>query len=83
MEGKHYKDGLRVGHWKIWLKNGEERTQGVFDENSSGHFTEWYETGRRKMEVNFKDGEKEGLWTSWNDYGNITKTETYKNGELV
>ena len=80
---KHYKDGLRIGHWKIWLKNGEERTQGVFDENSNGHFTEWYENGRRKMEVNFKDGEKEGLWASWNDYGNITKTETYKNGELI
>ena len=80
---KHYKDGLRIGHWKIWLKNGEERTQGVFDENSNGHFTEWYENGRRKMEVNFKGGEKEGLWTSWNDYGNITKTETYKNGELI
>ena len=27
--------------------------------------TEWYESGQKKAEVNYKDGKIEGLWTYW------------------
>ena len=33
--------------------------------------------------ASFKDGKPEGAWTFWDDKGEVTKTETYKNGELV
>jgi antitoxin component YwqK of YwqJK toxin-antitoxin module len=35
------------------------------------------------LEENYKDGKKYGLWTYWDEEGNVTKTETYKDGELV
>jgi antitoxin component YwqK of YwqJK toxin-antitoxin module len=35
------------------------------------------------LETNYKNGELEGLWTFWDTEGNVTKTETFKDGELV
>ena len=48
-----------------------------------GVLTEWYANGQKKTEWAFKDGKAEGVWTYWDDKGNVTKTETYKNGKLV
>ena len=44
---------------------------------------ERYESGQKKKEGTYKSGKREGVWTYWDDKGNVTKTETYKNGELV
>ena len=43
----------------------------------------WYENGQKKIEVNFKDGKADGLWTSWDDFGNKVSETTYKNGVKV
>jgi len=32
---------------------------------------------------NKKDGKKDGLWETFDEDGNLTKTEEYKDGELV
>jgi antitoxin component YwqK of YwqJK toxin-antitoxin module len=39
--------------------------------------------GQKRGEGNYKDGKRDGFWTFWDENGNITKTETYSNGELV
>ncbi len=32
---------------------------------------------------NYKDGEFDGLWEDFDRNGNLTKTETYRNGVLI
>jgi hypothetical protein len=29
------------------------------------------------------DADEQGVWIYWGDKGNVTKTDTYRNGELV
>ena len=42
----------------------------------------WYDNGQKWLETNYKNGELEGLWTFWDTEGNVTKTETFKDGEM-
>ena len=34
-------------------------------------------------EVNYKDGEKDGLWTKWYENGQMKDEITWKDGELI
>jgi antitoxin component YwqK of YwqJK toxin-antitoxin module len=43
----------------------------------------WYESGQKTVEGNYKDGKFDGVWTFSDEDGNITGTNTYKNGHLV
>ena len=45
--------------------------------------TGWYDNGQKETGGNYKDGKEDGLWTYWDKDGNVTKTETYKDDELV
>ena len=58
---------------------------GLFDKffNKVKTTTDYYESGQKMSERHWKDGKKEGLWTFWDTEGNVTKTETFKDGELV
>ena len=49
----------------------------------NGLKTTYYKNGQKKSEINYKEGKKEGLWTTWDEDGNITETKTYKNGKEV
>jgi len=41
-------------------------------------------TDEKKTKIKkYKDGKHEGLWESFDEEGNLTKTEEYKDGELV
>jgi len=53
------------------------------DKPFTGKYVTYYENGQKKQEGNYKEGKKDGLWTSWDKNGNIIKTATYSNGELV
>ena len=44
---------------------------------------EYYEDGEIKEEGNYKDGERDGKWTTYNEDGSIKKVEEYKDGKLV
>ena len=41
----------------------------------------WHENGQKEIEGKYKDGEKDGRWTSWYSNGNRKKEGTYKNGK--
>jgi D-serine dehydratase len=49
----------------------------------TGVYVEEYINGQKKVEKHYKDGEEDGLWTEWDEDGNIISTKTYKNGTLV
>jgi antitoxin component YwqK of YwqJK toxin-antitoxin module len=44
----------------------------------------WFFSKRTKTRVTYyEDGELDGLHTSWDKEGNVTATDTYKDGSLV
>ena len=50
------------------------------------HHVDYYfpEDGGGVMEEgDYKDGKFYGFWTFWDEDGNVTDTERYKNGKLV
>jgi antitoxin component YwqK of YwqJK toxin-antitoxin module len=62
-----FKGAAERGVRTYWHKNGQKSAEGV-----------WY--GDRPWG---RGGDKDGVWTEWDESGAVTKTETYKNGELV
>ena len=44
-------------------------------------FEEYYSNGQKKHEGTYKDGKKDGLWTTWDDNGQKWYEKTYKDGK--
>ena len=63
-----------------------ERNGITYEVNSNTPFTgssvSYFENGELQYRRNFKDGKHEGLWESFDEEGNLTKTEEYKDGVL-
>ena len=59
---------------KTHYKNGKEVSKTIF---------EYYENGQLESKWNFKDGEPDGLWETFDEDGNLTRNEKWKDGELV
>ena len=49
----------------------------------TGIVEEFHENGQLMGRGNFIDGKREGLFEYFDEDGNLTKTETYRDGELV
>ena len=47
------------------------------------HTIEYHENGLKSKEGSYKDGKAKGVQTFWDHKDHVTKTETWKNGELV
>ena len=45
--------------------------------------TKFYENGQKESEGNYKDGKMHGLWTEWDEEGNVTEQAKFENGEKV
>ena len=64
-----------------WYENGQKKREVTslrFD-----HVTEWHASGQKESEGHYKEGERDGLWTWWDEHGNITEQVTYRNGGEV
>ena len=44
-------------------------------------YKEYRKNGTKREEETFKNGEKDGLWTSWYENGNKKRVENYKDGK--
>ena len=79
-----FKNSNKEGVWTDWHDNGQKRSEGTYkDGKEEGAFTAWHDNGQKCFEGPYKDGKPEGIWTEWDDKGNVTKTETWENGELI
>ena len=62
-------------------------SQEVITENETvdrdGLYEDFYENGQLRWRGNSIDGEREGLWENFDENGNLTRTRTYRNGELI
>ena len=76
-------DGKEDGLSTMWHENGQKKFEINFKNGKKdGFLISWYENGQKKMEGNIKNEKKDGFWTYWDKEGNVTKTETYKDGEM-
>ena len=49
-------------------------------EKIDGSYVEFFENGDRMVEGNYKNGVPNGIWTYYDETGNIVKIETYNAG---
>jgi len=82
---EHLKLGKRNGLMTKWYENGQKEFKANYKNGKSdGLMTKWYENGQKESEINSKNGEVvDGVVTIWNKEGDVTETETYKDGKLV
>jgi len=80
----NYKYGKKDGLDTLWFENGQKLVEENYrNGKEEGLHTQWFGNGQKRMEWDFKNGKREGLWIYWDKEGNVTETETYKDGELV
>ena len=64
-----------------------ERDGITYEVNSTTPFTgssvEYHDNGQLEKRGNYKNGKQDGLFEFFNENGNLTSTQTYRNGELV
>jgi antitoxin component YwqK of YwqJK toxin-antitoxin module len=48
-----------------------------------GPYFYYYENGKLKIKGEYKDDEKSGTWTYYDEKGTLVKTEKYADGQLV
>ena len=46
-------------------------------------YEQYYKNGQKMEEVTYRDGKEDGLWTSWDEDGQIYKVDTYKKGKII
>jgi len=57
--------------------------QVVGERPENGPYVEYYGNGQKELEGHYKNGKREGLWTTWWENGRKANESHYKNGELV
>ena len=75
--------GLLHGQWKFYHDNGQLKAMGFYRNGDGtnrddydltahgrhGKWTFWHENGLQATEITYKDGERVGIWISWNEQG--------------
>lgn len=78
----HCKNGKVLGYYKEGGKQYEYQ-YGDVDGMEDGPYTEWFENGSIKVQGQFKEGAKDGLWIYFDQNGVKLKSEKYKDDEQV
>ena len=79
----NYRKGLFDGHWEFYHDHGQLKAKGDYrdgdgtnrDENGIttngriGKWTFWHKNGLQSSDITYKNGEIDGIWTSWNENG--------------
>lgn len=79
-----YKNGVKEGLVKEWYSNYEWIMEEGFDKQTNRN--EVYKTLKNytvKMEGNYRQGKKDGVFNYYNEDGNLIESVTYKMGEKV
>ena len=86
MKRGRYVNGKMHGQWSFLMPDATSPWTAEYEHGEglrNGFEITYHENGKKSSEGLFKNGSKAGVWTEWDDKGDVTKTDTYKNGELV
>ena len=64
----------------LWYPNGNVE---VLSEGANGMHQEWYEDGTLKIQGQYLKGKKSGKWVTYDSIGTLSKTEIFKDGNLL
>ena len=78
---ENYKNGKKVGSWKIFYQNGKVSKEVNYkDDQLNGPYKEFFDSGTRKIEGVMVNGEFDGKVTIYHPNGKIWQTGTYTSG---
>lgn len=74
-----YNDNLtREGLWLSYYENGIKWSEAYYsDGKRDGHNVTFYPSGKIRFVGEYKDDEKTGKWTFYDEEGNVTKIENF------
>lgn len=75
-----------TGKAVFYTKNGEVSSEGMMADGMihRGEWTGYYENGIRNYKGSYdNEGRKNGVWTWWDEKGNVQQEQTFKNGTLI
>jgi antitoxin component YwqK of YwqJK toxin-antitoxin module len=52
-------------------------------ESPEGSFEFFFDSGNKEMAGQFNNGNKDGLWLTWDEKGNIKDSSSFENGKLI
>lgn len=71
-----YDNGLPVGYWKWFDRNGGLLKESRFAEGT-GYFFDFYKTGQAAVKGKLSKGERSGKWYFWDDSGKLQVVKEY------
>jgi len=79
-----YENDTVHGSWIKYFENGNpkehiETDHGVY----SGRYMIYFPGGNPRISGNYLNDRKEGIWTTYEESGEVSKVEEYRNGELM
>ena len=84
----NYKDGKDDGLWESYYENGQLEMRGNYKDGEPDGLREFhYDNGQLESRGNVKDGgfgfgQEDGLWEYFDEEGNLTETQEWKDGVL-
>ena len=78
-----YQKGRKIGVFTRYTPDGIKDLEQNYGKGGLGDWTSFYPDGTKKEEGSSRYGRPDGIRTSYDENGNVIKTETYKDGQLV
>ena len=84
----NYKDGKDDGLWESYYESGQLEMRGNYKDGEPDGLREFhYDNGQLESRGNVKDGgfgfgQEDGLWEYFDEEGNLTETQEWKDGVL-
>jgi antitoxin component YwqK of YwqJK toxin-antitoxin module len=80
----NYVNGKLEGDYKVYFEDGTINVRGVMQADKRTSEWKWYTMdGKMESTVTYIKGEKDGVQNFYDESGEVIRTETYKDGELV
>ena len=77
------KDGMKVGAWENYHKNGQLKGTGNFSNGElDGPYETYYESGQLQKKTNYSNSELDGPYETYHKNGQLWQNGGYSNGEL-
>lgn len=78
MTGTYNENLEREGRWIYWYKNGNVWSECEYKKNlKHGKSTVYYENGKKRYEGSYRNDTTIGVWTFWNEKGEVVKEIKY------
>lgn len=76
--GKYDKNGERTGLWTSYYDNSVKWSESYYvNGKKDGHSFTFYPNGKVRYRGEYRNDEKVGTWTFYDEQGNVTKEENY------